>query len=143
MSSERAVIFSTTNRHWPRNPAVFWGIPGVGCVTVGKLGQTGSAGPSSWPSIELRIIPATNQSEVADHSPPFPTASHGGTCASIPADERDGSRDADGWGGWVGSYLLFQPSFWAKALYALSLSRKDDSDSSIPRYSATIYNGST
>ena len=30
--------FSTTNRHWPRNPAVFWGIPGVGCVTVGKLG---------------------------------------------------------------------------------------------------------
>ena len=38
MSSERAVIFSTTNRHWPRNPAVFWGIPGVGCVTVGKLG---------------------------------------------------------------------------------------------------------
>ena len=43
MSSERAVIFSTTNRHWPRNPAVFWGIPGVGCVTVGKLGQTGSS----------------------------------------------------------------------------------------------------
>ena len=40
MSSERAVIFSTTNRHWPRNPAVFWGIPGVGCVTVGKLGLT-------------------------------------------------------------------------------------------------------
>ena len=30
--------FSTTNRHWPRNPAVFWGIPGVGCVTVGKFG---------------------------------------------------------------------------------------------------------
>ena len=39
MSSERAVIFSTTNRQWPRNPAVFWGIPGVGCVTVGKLGH--------------------------------------------------------------------------------------------------------
>ena len=34
------MIFSTTNRHWPRNPAVFWGIPGVGCVTVGKLGLT-------------------------------------------------------------------------------------------------------
>ena len=34
------MIFSTTNRHWPRNPAVFWGIPGVGCVTVGKLGQS-------------------------------------------------------------------------------------------------------
>ena len=39
----KAVIFSTTNRHWPRNPAVFWGIPAVGCVTVGKLGQTFSA----------------------------------------------------------------------------------------------------
>jgi hypothetical protein len=32
------VIFSTTNRERPKKLAVFWGIPAVGCVTVGKLG---------------------------------------------------------------------------------------------------------
>jgi hypothetical protein len=44
--------FSTTNRQRSRNPAVFCGIPAVGSVTVGKLGEARGLVKFGAPKIE-------------------------------------------------------------------------------------------